>query len=43
MFWLDTDAVASTATTVMTVLCADLCGICISLGVSGVADTLMPK
>ena len=24
-------------------ICADLCGICISLGVSGVTDTLMPK
>ena len=24
-------------------ICADLCSICISLGVSGVTDTLMPK
>ena len=40
---LDTDAAASAKSTVTYILCAKFCGICISLGVSGVADTLMPK
>ena len=38
-----TDAAASAAATVKSILRAGLCGICISLGVSGVTDTLMPK
>ena len=38
-----TDAAATAAATVNSILCAALCGICISLGVSGVTDTLMPK
>ena len=42
-YQLDTDAAASAATTVMTVCCAELRGMCIRLGVSGVADTLVPK
>ena len=40
---INTDAAASAATTLMAVLCAELCGICSSLGVSGVSDTLVPQ
>ena len=39
----NTDAAASATATVKPIFCAELCGICISLGVSGVTDTLMPK
>ena len=33
----------NTAYVVMPTLCAELCSMCISLGVKGVADALMPK
>ena len=36
---LDTDAQASAVTVAMTILCTQLCDICINLGVSGGADT----
>ena len=39
----NSDAAASATAAVESIFCAGLCGICISLGVSGVTDTLAPK